>query len=86
MTVSDQARNAALWLVLVAATVISFTSSRTAGRGAEAVLLVIVMLMYAKSRLALFGFMEVGKGLASWRILFEAWLVAAAGEICWFLR
>lgn len=75
---------AAIWLILVVATLASLMTSRSSGNAGALAAVAIIGLIYVKCRLVLFGFMEVGKGSRQWRLFFETWLAAVAGVIGYF--
>jgi hypothetical protein len=78
-------RLAAVWFILVAASVISLFTSQSAGMSETIAALAIIVLIYVKSRLVLFEFMEVGSGSLEWRLFFELWLIAVVGVISFFI-
>jgi caa(3)-type oxidase subunit IV len=75
-----RARVAVVWLVLVAATLLSWESARSSGdyRLASSVVLLIAFL---KARLIGLEFMELRAAPLLLRLIFEAWTVAACASL-----
>lgn len=69
-----------VWTILVAASLVYFSTRRQGWSGSLAPLAVLC-LIYLKARLVLFEFMEVGRGPRGWRTFFEVWLAAVVGLI-----
>jgi len=74
------ARVAVVWLVLLAATLLSWESAHSSGeyRVASAAVLLIAFL---KARLIGLEFMELRAAPRVLRFIFEAWAVAACGAL-----
>jgi cytochrome c oxidase subunit 4 len=74
------ARVAVVWLVLIAATLLSWESAHSAReyRLASAVVLLIAFL---KARLIGLEFMELRAAPRALRLVFEAWVIVACGTL-----
>lgn len=67
-----------IWLILVAATSISFVAFKEVLHSPAGITLLIVGLAYFKARLVLLDFMELRHAPVAWRLAFEIWLAAAS--------
>jgi caa(3)-type oxidase subunit IV len=74
------ARVAVVWLVLLAATLLSWESAHSAD-GYRLASAVVLLIAFLKARLIGLEFMELRTAPRALRFIFEAWVVVACGTL-----
>jgi caa(3)-type oxidase subunit IV len=74
------ARVAVVWLVLIAATLLSWESAHSAG-GYRLASAAVLLIAFLKARLIGLEFMELRTAPRVLRFIFEAWVVLACGTL-----
>jgi caa(3)-type oxidase subunit IV len=75
-----QARVAVVWLVLLAATLLSWESAHSAA-GYRLASIIVLLIAFLKARLIGLEFMELRTAPRALRFIFEAWAVAACATL-----
>ncbi len=68
------------WLVLMAATVITWYLGEVGAAGTASIVAMLV-IAFVKGRLVILDFMELREAPRMWRILLEGWLILVSGLI-----
>ena len=68
------------WLVLMAATVVTWYLGEVGAAGTSAIIAMLV-IAFIKGRLVILDFMELREAPKLWRLLLEGWLILVSGLI-----
>jgi heme/copper-type cytochrome/quinol oxidase subunit 4 len=74
----------AVWMLLMAATAVSWSLAEGRYLTGVATVVLIIAVAAFKVRLVFLNFMELRTAGPPWRVIFESWIIACAAVICGF--